>query len=541
MFVRVKPAGEYQYLQIVESYRDKGQPRQRVIGTIGRMDQLSGSETVDSLIRSLSRYANEASLVITGRSNLDASVLRIGAPLVFGRIWKDLGLVQIIRDLTSKRRFSFDVERLIFTTVLHRLMQTGSDRCCNKWRKAYRIDGAEDLDLQHDYRAMAFLGSLIEEKGPSPFGGRYFKDLIEERMYHYKRNLFDQVDLVFFDTTSIYFEGAGGEELGARGFSKDHRPDLNQMVVGAALNQHGRPICCEMWPGNTADVTSLVPIAEKIQDRFTSGSFCVVADRGMISEETMAKLEKKGLSYILGVRMRNQTLVREEVLSRAGRYAEVEIRHKNTIKVKEVWQDGKRYIICLNEAQARKDKADREAIIASLQEALRSSPKALVGNKGFRKYLKIDKEAVKIDLNKIKEEARFDGKWVLQTNMALSATEVALKYKELWQVEQVFREMKSILNTRPIFHKTDDAIRGHVFCSFLALVLKKELDDRLERMNLDLEWYDIKQDLDALQEISLKENDREYLVRTECKGTCSSVFKAVGVALPPIIRLNPTS
>ena len=540
MFVRVKTVGIYQYLQVVESFRVHGQSRQRVIGTIGRMDVLADNDNVDSLVRSLSRYTREASLVITGRSQLNASTLRIGAPLVFGRLWKELGLDQIIRDVTRRRRFSFEVERLIFTTVLHRLMQTGSDRCCNKWRKAYRIEGAEDLDLQHDYRAMAFLGSLLKPKGPSAFGGQYVKDLIEERLYHYKRNLFDQVDLVFFDTTSIYFQGEGGEELGVRGFSKDHRPDLNQMVVGAALNQYGRPICCEMWPGNTADVTSLVPLAEKIRSRFTTGSFCVVADRGMISEETMEQLEQKGLSYILGVRMRNQTIVREEVLSRAGRYAEVEIRHKNSIKVKEVWQDGPRYLICLNEAQARKDEADRQAIISSLREALKASPKSLVGNKGFRKYLKIDKEAVEIDLEKIKEEARFDGKWVLQTNTNLTATEVALKYKELWQVEQVFREMKSILNTRPIYHKTDDAIRGHVFCSFLALVLKKELNDRLEKMNLDLEWYDIKQDLDNLQEISLKEKDREYIVRTECKGTCSQVFKAVGVALPPIIRLQST-
>ncbi|MFA5817007.1 MAG: hypothetical protein WC865_15480, partial [Bacteroidales bacterium] len=237
MFVRVKTVGIYQYLQVVESFRVHGQSRQRVIGTIGRMDALADTDNVDSLVRSLSRYTREASLVITGRSQLNASTLRIGAPLVFGRLWKELGLDQIIRDVTRRRRFSFEVERLIFTTVLHRLMQTGSDRCCNKWRKTYNIEGAEDLDLQHDYRAMAFLGSLLESKGPSAFGGRYVKDLIEERLYHYKRNLFDQVDLVFFDTTSIYFQGEGGEELGVRGFSKDHRPDLNQMVVGAALNQ----------------------------------------------------------------------------------------------------------------------------------------------------------------------------------------------------------------------------------------------------------------------------------------------------------------
>jgi Transposase len=137
---------------------------------------------------------------------------------------------------------------------------------------------------------------------------------------------------------------------------------------------------------------------------------------------------------------------------------------------------------------------------------------------------------------KIEEEARFDGKWVLRTNTTLSAAQVALKYKELWQVEQVFRDVKSVLETRPIFHKRDETIRGHVFCSFLALVLRKELDRRLEKAGLSFEWADIKKDLKAFQEIIIEDHGKSIAIRSECKGTCGKVFQAAGVAVPPTIR-----
>lgn len=198
--------------------------------------------------------------------------------------------------------------------------------------------------------------------------------------------------------------------------------------------------------------------------------------------------------------------------------------------------DGNRYIVCLNEKQARKDAADRQAIIDSLQEKLKSNPKSLVGNKGYQKYLKLEKDTISVNQAKIEEEARYDGKWVLKTNTTLTTEQVALKYKELWQVEQVFRDMKSVLDTRPIFHQRDETIRGHVFCSFLALVLRKELDSRLERAGHCLEWADIKQELEALQEVTITEQGKTLAVRTECAGTCGKIFQAVGVAIPATIR-----
>jgi transposase len=296
-----------------------------------------------------------------------------------------------------------------------------------------------------------------------------------------------------------------------------------------------------MWPGNTADVTSTIPVVTRLKKRFGAGRFCIVADRGMISQTTVKELEKEHISYILGVRMRLVNEVKNDVLQESGEYEEVYPEGVNSkdpspLKVKEVVVNGTRYIVCRNERQARRDEADRNAIVESLKEKIAKAPAKLIGNKGYRGFVKVTKESVLLDEEKIKADAKFDGIWVLTTNTELKAKDVALKYKELWMVEQTFRDMKSLIDTRPIYHKRDETIRGHVFCSFLALVLKKELDYRLVSQGLQYEWADIKQDLKALQEVTLEENGSTLGIRTECKGTCGNVFKAVGVAVPPTIR-----
>jgi len=544
MFARTKKSGRYEYLQIVENTKSAGKVSQRVIATIGRLDQLQAKGGVEALVRSLAKFSERTLLVLSGKVDVTAHAVKIGPALIFERLWKELGLPAIIQGLLADRKFEFDVERAIFLTVLHRLFVSGSDRSCDHWRQDYAISGTDSVALHHTYRAMAFLGdALDEQEGATPFAPRCTKDLIEEGLFKRQRDLFSGLELVFFDTTSIYFEGEGGETIGQFGHSKDSRPDRKQMVVGAILDDRGRPICCEMWPGNTADVKSLLPIVARLQRRFGIDRFCIVADRGMISAETIAALEKPecGIPYILGARMRRVKEVSKEVLARAGRYHEVHpegaaSKDPSPLAVKEVLVDGRRYIVCRNSRQQRKDAAARETIIKALEERIRNNPKGLVGNRGYAKFIKVNKGGMTINLEKIEEESRFDGKWVLRTNMELSAEQVALKYKELWQVEQVFRDVKSILDTRPIFHKCDETIRGHVFCSFLALVLRKELDRRLEAAGHQFEWADIKQDLKALQEATVEESGRSLVVRTACVGSCGKVFQAVGVAVPPTIR-----
>ena len=542
MFARVKKSGKHQYLQLVENRKEEGKVKQRVIATIGRMDQLEEKGRIETLIRSLSRFSEKALLILSGKSDVSIDAVHIGPTLIFERLWKQCGIDSCIKELLAGRKFGFDLERAVFMSVLHRVMVSGSDRYCDKWRRDYLISGCEKLELHHLYRAMSFLGEELEDQSDAtPFTPRRNKDLIEEMLFSNNRNLFSQLDLVFFDTTSIYFEGHGGEQFGKRGFSKDHRSDLNQMVVGAVLDNNGRPICCEMWPGNTTDVKALRPAVERIRKRFGIENFCVVADRGMIGAATLKDLEGNGIAYILGARMRKVKEIRNDVLTRAGRYREVYPESADRskpapLKVKEVLQDGKRYIVCVNLRQARKDTADRDLIVESLKQQLKKGAKTLVGNKGYRKYLKIEKDSVRIDPDKVKAQAVFDGKWVLISNTQLTAEQIALKYKELWRVERLFRDVKSLLNTRPVYHQSDANIAGHVFCSFLALVLRKELDQRLAHAGHRFEWQEIKQDLKALKQVEIEDAGRRFALRSECKGNCGKIFQAVRVALPPTIR-----
>src|SRR6476646_8030575 len=240
--------------------------------------------------------------------------------------------------------------------------------------------------------------------------------------------------------------------------------------------------------------------------------------------------------------MRSQNEVKDEVLSRAGRYRVVhppraQSDDPSPLKVKEVWVDERRYVVCLNEDEARKDAADREAIVAALREQLRNGDKSLVGNKGYRRYLSgSDSPHFEVDEAKLAEDARYDGKWVLRTNTDLDSAEVALQYKQLWMVEHWFRSCKSLLQTRPIYHRCDETIRGHVFCSFLALVLRQELESRLEARDHELEWADVIADLERLQVVEVEQEGKRFLLRSEVQGTCGTVFRAAGVAVPPTVR-----
>ena len=546
MFVRTQTNGSRTYLLIVDNEWVDGKVKQRVLLRLGRLDELLASGRLDSLIQSLGRFSEK--LAVLGAHARGDSIAtrsaRIGPALIFQRLWQACSIDQVLTALLGGRRFEFSVERAIFLTVLHRLFAPGSDRAAEKWKDDYAIEGVGGLDLHQLYRAMAWLGEVLpkdQQNGATPFVPRTNKDLIEEELFAQRRDLFSGLDLVFFDTTSIYFEGEGGETIGRRGHSKDHRPDLKQMVVGIVLDQNGNPICSELWPGNTADVKSLVSIVERLKGRFGIGSVCIVADRGMISAETLAEVELREWQYILGVRMRSSNEA-QAVLARAGRYAEVhpqsdDRKDPSPLKVKEVWvEDARRYVVCVNEDQAKKDRHDREAVVASLRNALGHGDKSLVGNKGYRKFLRAGGKQFAVDEDKIQEEARYDGKWVLTTNTDFPAREVALKYKQLWMVEEVFRSMKSLLDTRPIFHKCDETIRGHVFCSFLALLLRKELEQRLARKEWKLEWGDVIRDLDNLIEMEVAISGKGYVFRGQTPGVAGKVFQACGVALPPALR-----
>jgi transposase len=547
MFFRIKPSGPRRYLQVVENYWDQGRSRQRVLVTLGRLEQLQESGQLDALLASGGRLAQN--LLIVGAHQKGAapvvSTRRLGPALVFERLWRETGCAQVVTQLLRDRRFEFDVERAVFLTVLHRLCAPGSDRAAERWKEDQEIAGVADLELHQLYRAMAWLGEVLPDShrhDATKLVPRCTKDQIEEHLFERRRDLFTDLDIVFFDTTSIYFEGAGGDTLGQYGHSKDHRPDEKQMVVGAVLDGDGRPICCELWPGNTADVTTLIPMVDRLGRRFKIRRICIVADRGMISKETLADLDEQGWPYIVGARMRAQSEVREEVLADRGRFRVVHGRREKStdpapLKVKEVTIAGRRYVVCVNEEEVATDRQRREQIVTALRQQLRQGDKTLIGNTGYRKYLKVEGEGhFVIDEAKLEEEARYDGTWVLRTHTDLPTAEVALQYKKLWMVENWFRSCKSLLDTRPIYHKCDETIRGHVFCSFLALVLRQELQTRLKERGHNVEWADVMRDLERVQYADVEHAGKRFRLRTELSGSAGRVFQAAGVAAPPTVQ-----
>jgi hypothetical protein len=545
MFFRIKKSAERAYLQVVENKRVDGAVRQSVIANLGRADALAASGALASLLTSGAKLCHQVMLIDACDKNEDnaftVSAKRIGGPLLFGKLWERLGIASVLKEMLKDRAFEFAVERAVFAGTLHRLFVSGSDRDCVSWLEDYQIPGVEGLSLHHFYRAMAWLGEELEEKPAEALAPRCIKDVIEEKLFDKRRDLFSDLSAVFMDTTSLSFYGEGGETLGEHGYSKDFRPDLKQMILGLVVDSKGRPICTEMWPGNTADVKALLPVIDRLRQRFAIGRICMVADRGMISAETIQGLEERQLDYVLGARERTDVLVRTVVLNDSAPFTPLLIERakgQTQLFVKDVKVDGKRYIVCRNETEAEKDRKDRDAIVAALQDQLKRGDKALVGNAGYRRYLRKSKEAegkkvFEIDAGKLADEAQFDGIFVLRTNAKITPLQAVLRYRDLLQVEDLFRRGKAIMRTRPVFHSSDAAIRGHVFCTFLALVMQKHLDDLAREAEAVPEWRVLLRDLDRLQQTRLQHNGKDWLVRTDATPAVTAVFRQAGVALPP--------
>jgi hypothetical protein len=330
------------------------------------------------------------------------------------------------------------------------------------------------------------------------------------------------------------------------GVDEDHRPELAQMILAVVIDAEGRPICTEMVPGNTADVKVLMPIVMRLRTRFGITRSCVVADRGMISADTIAALEELGMEYILGARERTSNVIRDVVLTDTAPMVPLVLERQagdTQLWVKEVrvgkGADAQRYVVTLNDAEARKDKADRQAIIDGLQTQLKKGDKALVGNSAYRRYLKASGKTFEIDMGKLADEARYDGISVLRTNARITPLQAVIRYRDLLQVEALFRVAKASFDTRPIFHQSDAAIRGHVFVSFLALTLAKELTRLCQEKGLQPEWQPLLNDLDRLQEATIEKDGKVITTRTHVSGQVGNVFKATGIALPANISELP--
>lgn len=526
MFVRVKTVASagrtYRYLQVVENTREHGRVRQRVVGNLGRLDDLLESGNLERVITQLVEHCPGVRIL---RAEAEGSLQVVsdlvwGPVLVFDRLWEDLGLKALFRQFASSRRFDFDFERLVFAQTLQRFLEPGSDLRGSKWIGTLHEPAFAGLRLAHFYRSLGLVWKKKEE--------------IERALYARGLDLFNsELDVVFFDTTSTYFEGtklAGWAKLGK---SKDHRPDHVQLVIGVVLRRDGMPVCCEIWPGNMADVKTLVPVVAALKKRFRIRRVVVVCDRGMVSKANLEALEKAKYQYIVGMKMRGLTEVRDEVLGRAGRYHEV----ADNLHVKEVWvEDERRYIVCFNPDEAKKDRLDREATLEKIRQKLASGGvKSLINNRGYKRYLKVGKDAATIDDARVKADERYDGKYVLRTTTDLPTGEVAEAYKELTWIERLWRELKDVVEMRPIYHwRKKENVKGHIFVCFLALYLAALLRKKLADAKLNIPWDEVIRDLSSVRAVTVNLGGELYLMRTPLQGNAGKIFAAVGIK-PPLL------
>lgn len=439
-----------------------------------------------------------------------------GPVLVFRRLWEEMGLAGQLAQLQTDTEVRFSLDEAAFAMVLHRLLDPESKRATHQW-------------LETVYRA---LGHLVRGK-----------ERMEEALFVRNRDLFSlAVDVVLFDTTLVHFEGQGPEGLAAFGRPGNY-PDCVKVLVGLVMTEDGFPVAHHVFPGNTADINAFRAALQDLRQRFSIRRVVIVADRGVVSEEVMEELErtrageqKQQVDYILGMRLRKNKEVREEVLGRAGRYHEV----AENLRVKEVWVGECRYIVCYNPEEEVRDRRRREEIIERAREDLkRKGPKAFVMPRGIRRFVELRGGELMLKEEVVREEARYDGKWVLRTNTGLPASDVALAYKSLWQVEQAFRELKSGLEISPVFLRTEDHVRGHIVVCFLSLALGAALAHQLKAQGGSGSYQEALADLEQMRAVRFEARGNAWLWRNELPGMAYDAFRAVGLRPPSRVqRLN---
>jgi transposase len=580
MYLRRIKGNKKTYIAIVKSERIDGKPRQKMLLNLGTEEELKKNNCLRNLILKLDEFVDSSMLLTEFRKDItqQTSSKIMGPPLVFDKLWSNLHIDSSIYTLSSDRKFEFNLERTIFAATLQRILDPSSDKALINWLANYQTVGCDGIQVQHCYRAMRWLGEPLDGEGAdweesvpepadgaaeaaAPSGGkgktepkraesvRTTKDLLEEEMFAKRSNLVTRTEYVFFDTTSVYFEGKGGEGLGKRGHSKNHRSDLRQAVVGAVMDMRGYPICTEIWPGNTADVTTLLPVAERLRTRFGIEQVCMVADRGMISKNTISELTRAGWGYILGVKMRTDVEVRD-ILEDESPFIEVigqraKKHDPAPLQVKEVFNKGNRYIICFNSEESENDKFTRQELLKKLENVLEHSNKALVSNKGYQKFIMSIKDAFKIDQDKVDKEAKYDGLYILRTNLMLDASQIALQYKRQMIVESLFRTFKSDFDTRPVYHQHSSNIRGHIWISFLAFLLKKSLLEEMNKLRKEGDpqptWNTIKNDLLSLTTGIIQSGYKRFQMRSLAKPETILALRALKVKLPDNIIQLPNA
>jgi hypothetical protein len=558
---RNKNGTQVSYLQLVHNEWDAAAQasRTKILYSFGRTDQVDPA-AIERLIASLSRLLDPAAaLRVTAGSELTLLASRpLGGTHVLDGMWQRLGIDKALGKLRTDRRLDPRVERVLFALVANRALDASSKLAAAGWvSDDVHIDGLPQTSDDACYRAMDWLLEI--------------KDALEQEVFWQVATLLDlEVDLLFFDTTSTYFEldepdapvardergtaladtsgGDGATKAGFRtyGKSKDHRDDLPQIIVGMAVTRTGIPVRVWCWPGNTTDSTLIRQVKHDLRD-WTLARIIWVADRGFASAENRRYLRRGDHHYIIGERLRSGSAEATAALQRQGRYAEV----AGNLRVKEVRiSDAERFVICHNPDQADRDAAVRARLLAQLTELIDGTDKlsatkraelrgVLSTKPGLHRYLRVTPGGLlRIDKATVKAETNLDGKYLLRSSDPhLAAEDIALGYKQLLEVERGWRDLKQVIDLRPVYHRLEERIRAHVLLCWLALLLV-----RIVETTTGATWRSLAAELHRLQVITFTGPDGTFRQRTELTKPQRDIYATLGLDPPSkIIELATPS
>lgn len=548
---RNKDGSVVRYVQLAHNVRhpESGNPVAEVIHSFGREDQLD-RDALGRLVGSIARYLGpEAELgsqaSVRGEGLAFVSSKALGGTWALDGLWRRVGIDKVLAHLLVGRRLDPRAERAIFAMVANRALEPLSKLAATKWvAERAVIPGLAEVDEDALYRAMDW---LLEVEA----------DLAEQVYWAVADLLNLEVDLLFFDTTSTYFEIEGpdapgaGETVGFRSFghSKDHRGDLPQIVIGMAVTRTGIPIRVWCWPGNTNDSALIRQVKDDLRD-WRLGRVVWVADRGFASAENRRYLQRAGGHYIIGEKLRGDNKEAQAALSRQGRYRTV----AGNLRVKEVVIDSgtmrDRFVVCHNPDQAQRDRYVRDQLLAQLRQAITGSDQLsataraeLAGElrryPGLNRFLRTTPGGLlRVDQRAVAAEERLDGKFLLRTSdPTLSAEDVALGYKQLLEVERGWRDMKSTLDLRPVYHHLERRIRAHVLLCWLALLLI-----RLAETETGDTWRNLRHELDRMHLGLFAGPAGQVLQRTQTTPAQAAIFRALHVTEPKrFLALTPTT
>lgn len=542
MFVRKKVVRrhgrEYVYEDVVKAVRVNGKPRQERIASLGRVVENLDERQKNELLRVLSKWAGVTPAPTQQPASDAAKPPEIGADPVLGecrnygdvvaieRAWEAVGLKRILAEVGRDADLGFDVERAIFAMVANRLVDPRSKYGTAEWlfRDVYLPTGTP-LDADDLYDALTW---LAEKSGDVEVA--LHRSLVADGRI--------DATAVFYDTTGVWFEGRGPEGLAERGRPKGtHPPNRRLILLGLIRSLNGWPIAHRVFPGNTADVKTVEPMLRDLVDRFGVKRFIFVCDRGMVSEEVIALFEELKVDYVIATKLRTDGEVRDNVLSRAGRFRELD----EQLGVKEVYCDGRRYVVCRNPVEVEADARRRAEIIDTLKKKHLDKPcnastkraKSLVTSKTFGRYVSEENGLVVLDPAKVERDARYDGKWVLRTNLTSEQApkeEVARLYRLEVGIERDFREIKTFFELRPVYHRLEPRVRAHVFVCVLAKVVARELETRLHRSGFVGTSVDaVLKELGHLQVVEIGDGDARRYVRARLQPVQQDLFKRLGI------------